>query len=109
MYPIKYYALWIKHKIKIINPPNCTILDSWVFQSFILTDRPFSRDWQIFETCVLVNNNLWGKLVSSLDSQTAFEERFRVTSVPSSINDYNLLSCKLNNFTFKSLYWVMLY
>ena len=61
-----------------------------------------------FLKLVLVNN-LWGKLVSSLDWPTAFEERFRVTSVPFSVSDYNLLSCKLDNFIFKVLYWVMLY
>ena len=46
-----------------IYPCHCTILDSWVFENFILTDEPFAKDLRIFETCVSVNNNLWGKLV----------------------------------------------
>ena len=46
-----------------IYPCNCTILDNWVFEKFILTDELFAKDLQIFETFVSVNNNLWGKLV----------------------------------------------
>ena len=52
---------------------------------------------------MLVNHTLRGKLVSSLDSPTAFDERFKVTSVPFFIPDFNLLSCKLDNFAFKTL------
>ena len=42
-----------------INPPNCTILDNWVFENFILVDEPFAIALRIFETCVSVNKNLW--------------------------------------------------
>ena len=35
-------------------------------------------------------------------------EIFQVTSVPFFIPDFNLLICKLDNFTFKVLYWVIL-
>ena len=49
----------------IINPPNCTILNNWVFESSILADEPFAKALQIFETCVSVNNDLCGKLVFS--------------------------------------------
>ena len=70
------------------------MLDSWIFDSFILADEPFTR-------ASLVNNNLWGKLVSSLEFWTTFDERFRVTSVPYFTPDFNLLSCELRNFTFK--------
>ena len=34
------------------------------------------------KACVLVNNNLWGKLFSSLESPAIFDESFNVTSVP---------------------------
>ena len=61
------------------NPPNCTMLDNWVFENFILTDEPFAKASQIFETYVLVNNNLCGKLVSSLASPITFYETFIVT------------------------------
>ena len=37
---------------------------------------------QVFETCVLVNENLCGKLVSSIKFPTGFDERFKVVSVP---------------------------
>ena len=39
--------------------PNCIMLDSWVFENFILADEPFAKPLEFFETCVLVNNNLW--------------------------------------------------
>ena len=29
------------------NPPNCFILDSWVFNNFILADEQFAKDLQI--------------------------------------------------------------
>ena len=45
---------------------------------------------QIFQTCALVNNNLWRKLVSSLDLPTAFDDKCKVTSVPYFIPDFNL-------------------
>ena len=36
---------------------------------FTLADEPFAKALQIFENCALVNNNLCGKLVSSLEFQ----------------------------------------
>ena len=59
---------------------------------------------RISETCVLVNNNLCGKLVSSLELPIKFDERFKVTSVPFFNADFNLLNCELDNFTFNVLY-----
>ena len=38
-----------------LNPPKCTILDSWVFENFILADEPFAKALPILETCVLLN------------------------------------------------------
>ena len=75
-----------------------------VFENFILADEPFAKALQIFETCVSVNNILCRKLVSSSEFLTKFDERFRVTSVPFFISDFNLLSCELDNFKFKGLY-----
>ena len=63
------------------NPPNCIILDSWVFGNFTLDDEQGSKSLRILEACVSVNNNLCGKLVSSSESQIAFDERFKVTWV----------------------------
>ena len=52
-------------------------LDHWVFENFILADEPFAKDLRDFETCVLINNNLGGKLVSSLELPNKFYERFK--------------------------------
>ena len=90
------------------NPPNCTILDSWVFENFILVDEPFSKVLRSLETCVLVNDNLYRRSVWSLDSATTFYKRFKVAWVPFFILDFNLLSCELDNSIFKVLYLVIL-
>ena len=63
------------------NPVGCTILSSWVFDKFILLDELFAKYLRSFETCVLVNNNLYEKLVSLLELQITFDERFKITSV----------------------------
>ena len=55
---------------------------------------------KLYEACVLVNNSLYRKLVSSLESKTAFDE---ITMVQFFIPDFNILICQLENFTFKVL------
>ena len=45
------------------NPPNCTILDNWAFDSLILTDELFTKAFRRFATCLLTNDNLCGKLI----------------------------------------------
>ena len=42
----------------------------------------FAKALRSLETCALVNNNLWVKLFSSLESSRIFDERFKVTPVP---------------------------
>ena len=32
--------------------PNCTILDKWVFENFVLADELLAKTLRIFETCV---------------------------------------------------------
>ena len=91
------------------NSRDCTVLCNWVFCSFVLADEPFAKPLQSPETCVLGNNTLFGKLVSSSELLITFEERFKVTSAPFFINDSNLLSCELDNFMLKVLYYVILY
>ena len=66
----------------------------------MLADELFAKALGSLATYVLVNNKLCGKLVSSLESPIAFDERFKVTSVPFFIPDFNLLSCELDYFTF---------
>ena len=52
------------------------IMCNWVFHNLILAKELFAKAFWSFETCVLVNNNLCGKLFSSLESPTTFDERF---------------------------------
>ena len=74
------------------NPPDCPISCNWVFGNFILAEYLFAKGLWSLETCVLVINNLCGKLFSSLESPTTFDETFRVTSVPFFIPDFDVLS-----------------
>ena len=46
---------------------------------------------QSLETCVLVNNNLSGKLASSLELTIIFDKRFSVTSETFFIPDFDLV------------------
>ena len=84
-------------------------LDHWVFITFIVAHEPFVKTLRIFETYALVYNNLCGKLVLSLEFPIIFDKRFKVISVPFFIEDFNLTSCELDNFTFNLLYWVVSY
>ena len=70
----------------------------------MLCKLSFTKALQIFGICVLVNKNLCGKVVSSLEFLIKFDGRFKVTSVPFLIPYFNLLSCKLDNFTINVLY-----
>ena len=90
------------------TPPNGTVLDNWVFENFISGDKPFAKALRISETCVIVYVEML-MLVSSLEFPIKFVEKFKVTSVPFFIPDFDLLRCKLDNFTFNMLYWVIFY
>ena len=39
------------------NPPDCTILDNWVFDNLISTDDLLAKALWRFGTCLLINNN----------------------------------------------------
>ena len=71
------------------------------FENFILTEELFAKTLWNLETYVLVNNNLCGKLFSSLELLTSFDEIFKATLVSFFIPDFNLFSCQLDNVTFK--------
>ena len=47
--------------IAVKNPPNCIVLDNWVFENFILADEPFAKVLRMFENPLSVNGNLCGK------------------------------------------------
>ena len=66
-------------KILPKNPSDCSILWNCVFDNFILTEELFAKALRI-EICVLVNNNLYRKLFSSLESPTTFDENLKVIS-----------------------------
>ena len=91
------------HKSLPKNRPDYRILCNWVFDNFILAEELFAKALWSLKTCVLINNNLWGKfhklLEWSLELPTTFDEIFKVTSVSLFIPDFNLLKCKLDNFT----------
>ena len=74
------------------------------FDNYILAEELFEKALRSLETCMLVNNNLSGKLFSSLESPITFEEIFKVTLVPFFFPHFNLLSYELDNFAFKVLY-----
>ena len=46
------------------NSPDYIVLDRLVFDSFISIDKPFQKTLRRFVTCLLVNNNSYGKSVS---------------------------------------------
>ena len=48
----------------------------WGRRKFNLAEELFAKALQSFETCVLVNNNLCGKLFSSLESPTTLDKDF---------------------------------
>ena len=85
------------------NSPNCAILDKWAFDNLISVDELFAKALLRFVTCLLVNNNLWGKLVSSSKLSTIFDYNLKTTSVLFFNEDFNFLSCEFDSFTFKLL------
>ena len=80
-----------------------------VFLIISLAEELFAKTLRSLQTCALVHNSLYGKLVLSLESPTTFDESLKVTLVPFFIPDFNSLSCELDNFQFKLLYWESLY
>ena len=61
------------------------------------------------ELLIVLCSNLCGQLFSSLKSPKTFEEIFKVTTESFLIPGFNLLSGKLENFTFKVLYLSFLF
>ena len=82
------------------KPPDCIILDNWVFDNLILTDKYFAKALRRFATSLLVYDNLWGKLASL--SPIIICDNLKTTSVSFFVWDFNLLSCEFDSFT---LYW----
>ena len=91
------------------NTHDSIILDNWVFDNLISVDELFVKILQRLATCMLVNNNLWEKLVSSSELPIKFDDNLKTTPVLFFIADFNLLSYEFDSFTFKLLYWAILY
>ena len=70
-------------------------------------DELFAKDLRRLETCLSVNNNSWGKLVSL--SPIMSDDNLNTTSDSFFIADFNLLTCESDSFTFKLFYCVILY
>ena len=62
------------------NSPFC-ILDYCALDNLILVDVWLAKALQIFAACVLVNDNLCGKLASSSECPIIFDNNFKITSV----------------------------
>ena len=52
----------------------------------------------------LIKHNICGKLLSSLDLSSTFDEKLEATRIPFFIFKHGLLSCELENFIFKEFY-----
>ena len=63
------------------SPPDYIILGNWAFENFISFDKSFAKVFCRFKTCILVNNNLWQKVVSSSELPIIFEDNIKTTSV----------------------------
>ena len=80
-----------------ITPPDWIKVGNWVLENFIWVDKPLTKTLRSLQTFVSVNNSLYGKLVSSLESPVTFYERFEANSVPYLIPEFNLLSREFNS------------
>ena len=67
-------------------------------------DELFAKALQRFATYLLVNSNLRGKLVSSSELPTIFDDNLATMSVLFFIADFNLLNCEFDSFTFRLWY-----
>ena len=72
--------------------PNCVILDSWVFENFILADQPIGKPLIIIIRYCIHQSHLMKDL--KLPEKHFF------------IPDFTLLCCKFDSFTFK---FILLY
>ena len=63
------------------NPPDCTILGNWIFDSLILMNELFAKNLRRFANFLLVKNDLCEKLVSSLELPIISDDSVKITSV----------------------------
>ena len=68
-----------------------------MFENIILADEPFAKALEVYESCVLFNNNL-EKLVSPLKLPTIFDERFKFTLKSFFNRDFDLFKSRIRGF-----------
>ena len=78
-----------------------------VFDDFILADKLFAKDLQRLNTCLLVRDDLCGKLALLLELPPIFDDNRKVTSVLFFAADFNLPSYEFNIFPFTLSYCVI--
>ena len=59
------------------NAADCIVLDNWVFDSLILSDKLFAKAFGKFETSLLVNNNLCRILTWLLEFYIIFDDSLK--------------------------------
>ena len=64
-----------------LKNPTFYILVNCAFENVISADMWLAKALRIFATCLLVNNNLCGKLASSSELPIIFDDNFKTTSV----------------------------
>ena len=110
----EYLFLQTKSSQKIVL---IALLCNWVFDNFILAGELFAKALQSLGTCVLVSNNMCGKLFSSIESPryklNEWSLSVRSTKRPthSSADSYKafLLECRLLlKYIYATFVWVIL-
>ena len=93
-----HFSLKVIHFL-VIDEKIYQEIPSWLYhlivdiiESVISVDDLLAKALQRFGTVVLVNNNLRGRLVSSLELPIAFDDSIKTVSVTFFIADFNLLT-----------------
>lgn len=98
-----FFLKALPFQLDLANSLNCAILNSWLCDNFIVTDELFAKALQSLKICPSFNNNIYGKLLSLLESQITFDER--VTSILfTKVVNYTIvhLNCYIEWFYFNT-------
>ena len=106
---IKWVITFLNHINHLMVILTSKLIYLIMQQKLMTVDKLFAKALRIFVTCLLVNNNSFGKLILSLELPIIFDDNLKTTSVLFFIADFHFLSCEFDSLTFKLLYWVILY
>ena len=70
----------------------------------IRLDASLAKALRRFATCLLVSNNLSGKLASLTELPIIFDDNLKITSVTFFFAEFNLLGCLHSNYCIRSFY-----